>query len=87
MKVCYSDETKMVAVGEALLGMETLTSIARRYGMSVGYLSILTSRARKAVIASKGNNYTERKVRKNIAIRDLYSRISNIEVKIDRIFK
>lgn len=42
----YSQAVKQKAVAEVILGLATMTKVAERYGMSIGYLSILCSRYR-----------------------------------------
>ena len=42
-------DTKVKAVGEALLQKRTLAEISEEYGLSCSYLSTLTSRAKRAI--------------------------------------
>lgn len=44
----FSKTAKQKAVAEVILGLATMTKVAARYGMSVGYLSILCSRYRNS---------------------------------------
>ncbi len=83
-----SVEAKIQAVGEALQGASTLTEIAQKYGLSIGYLSILTSRAKGVVAKSKRVTKKHSKKSENIfAVQDLINRVSNLEVKFNSIFK
>jgi transposase-like protein len=45
-----SFEKKLQAVGEVLIGKETLEVIAERFGMSSSYLSTLANRAKRAIL-------------------------------------
>ncbi len=81
-----SDQEKFLAVGEALSATGTLTSIAQKYGLSIGYLSMLTSRARSA-IGSGQKVKTSKMQGASPEMADLTMRISNLEEKINTIFK
>ncbi|NCC61267.1 MAG: hypothetical protein EOM12_10065 [Verrucomicrobiae bacterium] len=84
-----SDQRKFMAVGEALSETGTLTSIARKYGLSTGYLSMLASRARMEI--ESGQKAKIRKRRRaspeHTEIADLTMRLSSLEEKFNKIFK
>jgi len=80
-----NDEAKATAVGEVLAGLGTLSSVARRHGISIGYLSILVSRARDAVETKAKKSALKRK--DSTGISNLEVRVHKLEQKINRIFK
>lgn len=80
-----SEEAKATAVGEVLAGFGTLSSVARRHGISIGYLSILVSRARNAVESKTKQSATCKK--DSMGISSLEVRVHKLEQKINRIFK
>lgn len=84
-----SEQAKILAVGEALSGMYTLTSIAQKYGLSIGYLSMLASRARNAVGGreTQKKRKSKKRHRANQQIVDLTNRLLTLEEKINAIFK
>ena len=45
-----SFEKKLQAVGEVLIGKDTLEVIAEKYGMSSSYLSTLANRAKRVIL-------------------------------------
>lgn len=81
------DQSKMTAVGEVLAGCGTLSSVARRHGISIGYLSILVSRARQAVYPKNSANLSQQTYAQKESISRLASRILKLEKKINSLFK
>lgn len=82
------DRSKVAAVGEALAGFDTLSSIARRHGISIGYLSVLTSRARRAVESKTISTSASLEAdREKASIRRLTERVYHLEKKFNRLFK
>lgn len=82
-----SEEAKTRAVGEVLAGLGTLSSVARRHGISIGYLSILVSRARKSIEPKSGAATGQSNSSETLQIKKLTARVQCLESKIDRIFK
>lgn len=81
------DQSKMSAVGEVLAGCGTLSSVARRHGISIGYLSILVSRARQAVGSKNNAKLGQKNYAHNESIIKLASRILKLEKKFNSLFK
>ena len=81
------DQSKMSAVGEVLAGCGTLSSVARRHGISIGYLSILVSRARQAVESKNSAKSSQKTYLQNESISRLSSRILKLEKKFNSLFK
>lgn len=81
------DQSKMSAVGEVLAGCGTLSSVARRHGISIGYLSILVSRARQAVGSKNCAKSNQKNYAQIESISRLASRILKLEKKINSLFK
>ena len=57
-------DTKVKAVGEAMLQERTLAEISEKYGLSCSYLSTLTSRAKRAI--GYGGYVTHKEEEKNL---------------------
>lgn len=82
------EQSKLAAVGEVLAGLGTLSSVARRHGISIGYLSILASRARRAVESKSvlSNNPASRDAERAM-VEKLSERVQMLEKKFNRLFK
>lgn len=87
MSRLLNEQAKMNAVGEVLGGLATQNTIARKYGLSSGYLSILTARARNAICGSQLYEHVGIESNLRNKIGELSNRISNLEDKINKIFK
>lgn len=84
----YSARSKIRAVGEVLAGYDSLTAVAQRYGFSKGYLSILTSCARRSLDSKEVCICNDIALSKDADIvGSLDKRISDLEVKFASIFK
>lgn len=81
------EQSKMAAVGEVLSGMDSLSSVARRYGISIGYLSILSSRARRAIESKSSLKQSLDNKNEELDINDLAERLQNLEQKFNSVFK
>ena len=91
----FSCEVKQRAVAEVVLGVASMTKVAERYGMSVGYLSILCSKFRSSFSRDRGKDFShdglERRVRGQCLPSprklSLASRVSKLEQKVNSIVK
>lgn len=91
----FSGEVKQRAVAEVILEVATMTKVAERYGMSVGYLSILCSKFRSSFSGERskdfGNEGMERRVLGQCVSShrqlSLASRVARLEQKVQRIVK
>jgi transposase-like protein len=81
------DQSKISAVGEVLAGCGTLSSVARRHGISIGYLSILVSRARQVLESKNSAKLSQKTSAQDESISRLASRILKLEKKINSLFK
>lgn len=87
----FSKTAKQKAVAEVILGLATMTKVAARYGMSVGYLSILCSRYRNSYNEAKKNKCRRDKKSSNKVCSknsaSLQSRVNILEAKVDILFQ
>lgn len=85
----FSKTAKQKAVAEVILGLATMTKVAARYGMSVGYLSILCSRYRNSY--NEANKCRRDKKGSSKACSNnsasLQSRVDILEAKVDILFQ
>ena len=82
----FSKTAKQKAVAEVILGFATMTKVAARYGMSVGYLSILCSRYKNSYNEAKHNRYKRDKKDSSKVCKNnnstLQSRVNILETKV-----
>lgn len=86
----YSQTVKQKAVAEVILGLATMTKVAERYGMSIGYLSILCSRYRDSFQNNQNTKCrTHYKSKNELAYRNLslLKRIKILEDKVHVLFQ
>jgi len=81
------DSCKVTAVGEVLAGFGKLSSVARRHGISIGYLSILVSRARRAVESKELSINPPSRGAEGAVVEKLSERVQMLEKKFNKLFK
>jgi transposase-like protein len=80
MSRAIPDDKKILAVAEALLGNDTLTHIALKYEISLGYLSQLSAKARRFIVGEKQVKSTQDSV--VVHSESAEKRLSALESKI-----
>lgn len=86
----YSQAVKQKAVAEVILGLATMTKVAERYGISIGYLSILCSRYRDSFQNTQNNKYRASiKLKTELDDRNmsLLKRVKKLEDKVRVLFQ
>ncbi len=80
----FSTEVKQRAVAEVILGVATLTSVAERYRMSAGYLSILCSRFRRSICGEDSAKAKQRHIQRRSSTCSRESRLDSRVAKLER---
>jgi hypothetical protein len=80
-------ETKLRAVGEVLAENGSITAISTKYKLSASYLSHLTSKVRKVILATSNINidfeeFDQRNSRKKESTDNIIMNLSEIKDKI-----